>query len=374
MRRLSELTGKKLVTAVMLAAAMTLSLAGCGSSDAASDAEVTESAAADEAASDKTTSDEASADDAVDTSELKPLRVGVGGSNDTYTMYTGNVAYTQGYLEEELNAVGYTLELSNFAGAGPEINEALAAGQLDAAVYGDFPAFTSKSNGIDTTVVASVNGQQQYAVITSNDEIKEAKDLEGKKVIIAQGTVTQFFWDHYATARGLDESKIEIINATSDAQSLLATKDADAYIMMPSSLYYMESLGLGTVIDTGADIPEGSTTYLFVVTSNLLKESPEVGVAINKALIRAYDDIAADQQILYDATATLTITADFTQKDYEFDTVLDALSPEIPEDRLSHYDELNDWLVSHSIISQPVDVDSFIDRTYYKQAAEELGK
>lgn len=362
------------MTAVMLAAAMTLSLAGCGSSDAASDAEVTESAAADEAASDKTTSDEASADDAVDTSELKPLRVGVGGSNDTYTMYTGNVAYTQGYLEEELNAVGYTLELSNFAGAGPEINEALAAGQLDAAVYGDFPAFTSKSNGIDTTVVASVNGQQQYAVITSNDEIKEAKDLEGKKVIIAQGTVTQFFWDHYATARGLDESKIEIINATSDAQSLLATKDADAYIMMPSSLYYMESLGLGTVIDTGADIPEGSTTYLFVVTSNLLKESPEVGVAINKALIRAYDDIAADQQILYDATATLTITADFTQKDYEFDTVLDALSPEIPEDRLSHYDELNDWLVSHSIISQPVDVDSFIDRTYYKQAAEELGK
>lgn len=231
-----------------------------------------------------------------------------------------------------------------------------------------------KSNGIDTTVVASVNGQQQYAVISSNDEIKEAKDLEGKKVIVPQGTVAQFFWDHYVIARGLDASKIEIINATTDAQSLLATKDADAYIMMPSSLYYMESLGLGTVIDTGADIPEGSTTYLFVITSNLLKESPEVGVAINKALIRAYDDIAADQQILYDATANSTITADFTKKDYEYDTVLDALSPEIPEDRLSHYDELNDWLVSHSIISQPVDAGSFIDRTYYKQAAEELGK
>ena len=46
-----------------------------------------------------------------------------------------------------------------------------------------------KSNGIDTTVVASVNGQQQYAVISSNDEIKEAKDLEGKKVIVPQGTV-----------------------------------------------------------------------------------------------------------------------------------------------------------------------------------------
>lgn len=351
---------KKTIVAMIGAALLSIGLAGCGQEGANQQAKENQASSSSEDTSGK--------------SDLKPFRLGVGGSEDSYTMFTGNVAYAKGYFEEELNKVGYTLELSSFGGGGPEINESLAAGQLDAAVYGDFPAFTSKSNGIDTTVIASVNGQQQFAVIVSDDTIKEPKDLEGKKVIVAQGTVTQFFWEHYVEERGIDESAVEILNATTDAQSLIATKDADAYIMIPSSLYYMESLGLGKVIDTGADIPEASTTYLMVAANSLLKESPDVAVAINKALIRAHDDIKKDQKVLYDATASSTITSDFSKKDFEFDTVLEALSPEISDDTLAHYNELNDWLVSHSVISEAVDVDSFVDRSYYEQAVKELEK
>lgn len=309
---------------------------------------------------------------ASDDKELKEFRVGVGGSDDSFTAYLGNVAYEKGYLEEELNKVGYTLKLETFGGGGPEINEAIASGNLDAAIYGDFPAFTSKSNGIDTTVIATVNSRQQYAIIASNPDIKEAKDLEGKKVIVAQGTVSQFFWEHYAEARGLDTSKIDIINATSDAQSLLATGDADAYVMVPSSLYYMESVGLGTVIDTGADVPDGSTTYLFVATNSILSKSPDVAVAVNKALIRANEAITDNIQVLYDSTASETITADYTKRDYEFDDVLNALSPEITDTELAHFDELNDWLVGHQIITEKVDVSSFVNTTYYDEAKKTL--
>ncbi len=309
---------------------------------------------------------------AADDKELKEFRVGVGGSDDSFTAYLGNVAYEKGYLEEELNKVGYTIKFETFGGGGPEINEAIASGNLDGAIYGDFPAFTSKSNGIDTTVIAAVNSRQQYAIISSNPDIKEAKDLEGKKVIVAQGTVSQFFWEHYAEARGIDTSKVDIINATSDAQSLLVTGDADAYVMVPSALYYMESLGLGTVIDTGADIPDGSTTYLFVATNSILDKSPEVAVAVNKALIRANESITDDIQVLYDSTASETITADYTKRDYEFDDVLNALSPEITDTELAHFDELNDWLLGHEIITEKVDVASFVNTTYYDEAKKEL--
>ena len=77
-----------------------------------------------------------------------PLRIGVGGQDDSYIMELGTFAYTQGYLEEELNAVGYTFDPYIFKQTGPEVNEALASGDLDGAIYGDLPAFTSKSNGM----------------------------------------------------------------------------------------------------------------------------------------------------------------------------------------------------------------------------------
>lgn len=284
----------------------------------------------------------------------------------------GNVAYKLGYLEEELNEVGYTLKIENFGGGGPEINEAIASGSLDGAIYGDFPAFTSKSNGFDTSVIAVVNGKQQYAVIASNPDVKEAKDLEGKKVIVAQGTVSQFFWEHYAEKRGLDTSKIEIINVTSDAQSLLATGEADAYVMTPSSLYYMESLGLGTVIDTSSDVPEGTTTYLFVATNSILKDSPEIGVAVNKALIRANKAIKEDIQTLYDSTASKIITAEFTKKDYQYDGVEDALYPGFTDDVLNHFKELNEWLLSHGNISNKVDINDFVKADLYQEATKQM--
>ena len=121
------------VTAVSLATGLTAGLAGCGTSTQSTQGRSTGS-------------------------EKQVLRIGVGGSEESgYVLELAALANKNGYLEEELNAAGYTVQFVPFASAGPEINEALASGAVDAAIYGDFPAFTSKSNGIDTTVVATVN-------------------------------------------------------------------------------------------------------------------------------------------------------------------------------------------------------------------------
>ena len=350
---------KTLALTVIGASVATFGFTGCGNSKAGS--------------SDTSEISNESSDAAESSAELKEFRIGAGGSDDSPAMELASVAYDKGYLEEELNKVGYTVKVSAFQGGGPEINEALAAGELDAAIYGDFPAFTSKSNGIDTKIIALTNGQQQYAVLAANDEIKTAKDLEGKKVIVQQGTVVQYFYEHYVEARGLDADKIEIINS-GDAMSLLQSGDADAYIMQQNLLYYYESLGVGKVIDTGNDIPEGSPTFVFEVASKLLEEKPEIGVAVNKALIRAYDDVAENPQTLYDAVASEAIPAEFQEKNYEFDKSLKFMSPEITSEKISYYENLNQWMQDHSIISNPVDVQAFIDNSYYKKAFDELKK
>lgn len=349
---------KKAVVSILLAGVMALLLAGCGNS---------KEQASKSAASAKE-SEVSGEESGAPKEELKTLRIGTGGRADSPTLYLASVAKEKGYLEEELNKVGYTLDLSVFAGAGPEINEALAAGELDGAVYGEFPAFTSKSNGIDTKIIAVVNGQQQYAVLSANDEIKTAKDLEGKKVIVPLGTVTQFFWDSYAKARGIDTGSVEIINAVSDAESLLQTGDADAYVMVASSLYSYEAKGLGKVIDTGSDVPEASTEYVFTLKSDLIDANPEVPVAINKALIKAFEDIKKDPQLLYDSTSSEYLPAEYSKKDYEFDPSLEFMTPEITEERISHFQDVNDWLKAQGILQSDVDVSAFAVPDYYNQA------
>lgn len=304
--------------------------------------------------------------------ELKKLNIGAGGSDDSVAMELANLAYDNGYLEEELNAVGYTANIVAFQGGGPEINEALASGDINAAVYGDFPAFTSKSNGIDTTVVATVNKKQQFGVLATGD-ITSAKDLEGKKVIVLTGTTAQYYWEHYVAAYDIDVDAVEVINAT-DATSLLSTGEADAYVMTLPSLVYFQGLGIGKVLDDSTKVEDGHTSYLFEVASSVLEKDPEVGVAINKALIRAYEDAVANPQDLYDAVASAQIGADCYEAQYAFDTSLVYLLPEITDESLAYYKNLNEWLINHSLISEEVDIDSFFDTSYYQKAVDELAE
>ena len=111
-----------------------------------------------------------------DTEELKTLRIGAAGQDGKYYMELGNLAYDSGILEEELKKVGYEVEIVPFTTGGPEINEALASGVIDAAIVGDFPVFTVNSNGIDTTIVAVTNQANQYGIVATKG-IDSAKDL-----------------------------------------------------------------------------------------------------------------------------------------------------------------------------------------------------
>lgn len=364
---------KRLITVLVAGSLMITGLVGCGadtSDKTASGGNTSGETTVSETTDGGTELSEKATGETVANGELKTLNIGVGGTDGAWSMELGNLAYEKGYLEEELNTAGYTANVVAFQGAGPEINEALASGALNAAVYGDFPAFTSKSNGIDTTVVATTNKTQQYGVIAVGD-IKGAKDLEGKKVIVPTGTVAQYYWEHYVEATGIDASKIELINTT-DATSLLATGEADAYAMTLPVLEYFQQLGLGAILEDSVGIEGATTTYVFTVATSVLKEDPEVGVAINKALIRAYHDAIENPQELYEAVASDSIGAACYEPAYAFDTTFGNLSPEITDADISYYTELQKWLIDNGLIYSEIDVESFFDGSYYTQAAGEI--
>ena len=82
------------IFAFLLAGVLSLGIVGCGSAGS----------------SDSSTQQAASSA----SGDLKPLRLGCPGFDDYPLLENGKLAYDKGYLEEELNAAGYTLDLVTF--------------------------------------------------------------------------------------------------------------------------------------------------------------------------------------------------------------------------------------------------------------------
>jgi ABC-type nitrate/sulfonate/bicarbonate transport system substrate-binding protein len=360
---------KKFVIIGAISAMMTMGLTACGSkADNNSAADNTN------AAETENSTDEASDTDAT-TGELKPIRIGCGDATSSILNDLATVAQLEGYFEEELNKVGFTLETYGFQGQGPEINAALMSGSLDVGNYAEFPAYTSKSSGANTTVVAITDAKYAYGVLAVSDDIKTVSDLEGKRVVVQQGTAIQYVWEQIVADSGIDDSNIEIINSNVvDGASLLQTGDADAIISAASALENYVNNGLGHLLE---GVPDSvSSTTLLVFDNDFLAKYPEAAVAVNKALIRAYEAVSENPQILYDDIGTRygENGAAIIEDTYTRDGSLDYLNPDFDEDFISDVTKAYNWALDNSLLTEEIDLDSFFDDSYYKQALEELGE
>jgi len=303
---------------------------------------------------------------------LKVVRFGSPNSGGKLLFELLEVAHEDGSLEEELNAVGYTGEYHTIDAAGPGINEAFASGDLDVAVYGDFPASTAKSNGIDTTVIGVSNSDQAQAIfVREGSGIESIKDLEGKKVAVGLGTNYQYFWENFLEGTEVDGDKVEIVNSF-DFSTLLSTGDVDAAAMGVVSAVYFESQGLGHILIDSSEHSDWTTEFLVVAKTDYINENPEVGVAVNKALIRARQKVENDAAVLAEATSNENIPADIIKKANEL-VGIDGYNPEnfitaTPE----KLQKVIDLMYKDQLIGTQIDAAGWIDTKYYEQAKSEL--
>ena len=62
------------------------------------------------------------------------------------------------------------------------------------------------------------------------------------------------------------------------------------------------------------------------------------------------------------------------EKVYGYDTSFDYFSTELTETTLKKLDNLNEFMVSEGLISSKVDMNSFVDKSYYEEAKAEYDK
>ena len=299
----------------------------------------------------------------------KTVIIGLPGISNQTLEATG-VALNKSYIEEELEKIGYKAEIVYFQQAGPALNEALATDKIDIAMYGDLPITVLKSNGGDVKVFAVDNSRFMYGILVqNNDNINTVKDLEGKKVIYGKGTVQQKFFKEILKKYNLDENKFSSVNAIgADAQSIFSAKEADALFTFYYTTLFMESKGMGKVIDSTIDKPEISTQSLVVGRTKFLQENEEVPVAIIKALERAKEFAKNNPDEVFEIFAKSNIPAEIFKKAYSDDLTFSNFDPKITAESREKMQKLIDFLNDNQLVKNRIEVDDIFTNEYYEKA------
>jgi len=215
--------------------------------------------------------------------DLKELRMGIVPLPHYAHMW---VAKKKGFIDEELQRVGYKLQWQPF-GLGPMVNESLMAGKLDMGVMGDFPAFIGRSAGTNYHIVSLAStGPKTLALVAPKDSnIMTVADLKGKKVGTTKGSYGQQLLTMLLAKNGLSVNDIQFMHVTmDDLTTALVRGDVDAGVMWEPLITRMEQTGEIRMIADGTDIYEA---YAVVVASgDMVDKNPQAIGAVLKAYQR----------------------------------------------------------------------------------------
>ena len=74
---------------------------------------------------------------------------------------------------------------------------------------------------------------------------------------------------------------------------------------------------------------------------------------------------------MYESSAGDNLPATEWEKVYAYDTSFSYLNPEITSSEKDYWETFNQWLYEHKLIKENIDLDSFIDTSYYEKAIAE---
>lgn len=307
---------------------------------------------------------------------LKELRLALATENNDLSGILA-LADSQNYIQEELEAVGYKLEVYGFAQAGPAINEAFAGKSIDIAIYGNLPPLVLKSNGIDVSVVAMNDSEfDQCIVVPKDSKIQTVKDLKGKTVISGKGTILDEYFEKILQANGLKTEDINVINDVATAVATFTSGNADALVMSYiQALLIDEQFPLRFIESTTNSHRELTSQTVLVARNEFLKDHPEVMKAFIKAYIRGYQYAINNKEEAFAAFVNDKISKELVQEIYgSKEKVFSNLSGEITEKDIKRLQEVDTFLLENRFITKSVDLNEFVNDSFYKEALQEVNK
>lgn len=342
---------KRTITAILsIVLATAVILGGCGKAGAESDS-----------------TGEAAEASAESTDGNKKLVIGYVDSGSSFPNEGLSVAIDQGFLEEELSAAGYTVELIPFTGAGPAINEALVNKSIDIASTGDVPAILGRSNGIETTLLAGeIRTNDAAIVVQANSDIQTIKDLKGKTVATLQGSYMHKTLIDMLEANGMAFSDVQFTNMVSaDAAAAVEAGSVDAAVVANTQEAALSTSENVRILLNCEGHDEWKGGHSLLARTDYLQENRAAAVAFIKAMIRSNDYAKENRESAIESLSKSGPTAEALEFLYP-DSVNFNLSSD--ENTISAYSDIKQFLLNNELIKNDFDLNEWIDKSIYEEA------
>ncbi|WP_338849826.1 ABC transporter substrate-binding protein [Massilia sp. W12] len=181
------------------------------------------------------------------------------------------------YIKEIAPKCGIKVEEHVFA-KGPDIMQAVIAGELDVGAASSEAAIAGRANGAPVYVVAGFARGGARLVARSDAGIKAVRDLKGKKVGVTRGGIQEVLLLAQLGQHGLSWSDqpgkdVHIVYlAFADLNQALAAKNLDAMMQSEPQSSQAINKGFGVEILKPYDTPIGEPVRTLVMTEKFYRE------------------------------------------------------------------------------------------------------
>jgi sulfonate transport system substrate-binding protein len=288
--------------------------------------------------------------------------------------------YSKHLLEDEFKPDGISVEWSLLKGAGPAINELLAADRLDLVYLGDLAALLGRSVGIKTRLLLSGGrGGNLYLVVKANSPAQSLQDLRGKRIGLFKGTALQLQADRFVTSYGFGEADFKTVNF--DPPSGLAAVingDIDGLWSQFPVFEQVDSGALRVIASTRAAVPSGAEAPkawgALLVREDFAAKHPALLQRIVNVIVRetAWSSDEAHRAELLDIWGESGFPASVFSRELEGFTLANRLSPLLDDGFLHEVHASADEALALKLVRHPIDVDSWADRSFLDRAISDL--
>ena len=196
------------------------------------------------------------------------------------------------YIKEIAPKCGIRVEERVFA-KGPDIMQAILAGELDVGAAASESAISARANGAPIYVVAGFAKGGARLVARSDSAIKSVKELKGKKVGVTRGGIHEVLLAAELAQNGMTMSDqpgkdVQVIYlAFADLNQALLGKNVDAIMQSEPQSSQAINKGFGVEVMKPYDTPIGEPVRTMVMTEKFYKERRPVAEKFMRCFIEA---------------------------------------------------------------------------------------
>ncbi|MBD3886203.1 ABC transporter substrate-binding protein [Phormidium tenue FACHB-886] len=208
-------------------------------------------------------------------------------------------ALQQGILKQELQEAGIAndVKVVGFPN-GPDLNEALVAGELDVSIYGDTPAIIARTKGVPTRLIAQEQVGMNTWLLAKKNGARSIADLKGQTVATSKGSYAHRYLIGLLQEAGIDKDVTVVHLYPKDAEAALERGDIAAYAAPVGTGPLLLAKGY-PLLDEAANHPQLEGSSLIVATEKVLQQHPDLPQIWNQVREDALKEMQANPEAYY---------------------------------------------------------------------------